>query len=80
MFHYMLLAHNVLSTMKKPSRRDIPVCNTRILLTHHVLSVEDWVAVPPVCEHDPGVRVLVAVRTLRVRREVGDGVLWKVSS
>lgn len=50
------------------------------MLTHHVLSVEDWVAVPPVCEHDPGVRVLVAVRTLRVRREVGDGVLWKVSS
>ena len=67
MFHYMLLAHYVLSTMKKP-------------LTHHVLSVEDWVAVPPVCEHDPGVRVLVAVRTLRVRREVGDGVLWEVSS
>ena len=43
-------------------------------LTDHVLAVEERVAVPPVGEHDPGVRVLVALGG-GVGGEVGDGVL-----
>ena len=43
-------------------------------LTDHVLSVEDWVSVPPVGEHDSGVGVLVVLGR-RVGGKVGDGVL-----
>ena len=43
-------------------------------MTDHVLAVEEWVAVPPVREHDPGVRALVALGDGAVG-EVGDGVL-----